>query len=121
MDAVEFLKENERMCIKTDICADCPAYEENNGHDVTCNEFMDKYPEEYVPCVEKWSAEHPVKTRQSEFLKMFPNVAINLDGVIDIDPCLVDKKTDIVIAKNMIVVMNAIKNTGLGRLTNAEI
>ena len=92
MDAVEFLKENERMCKKTDLCADCPAYKENNGHDVTCEEFMGKYPEGYVSCVEKWSAEHPVKTRQSEFLKMFPNVDINLDGVIDIDPCLVDKK-----------------------------
>ena len=89
MDAVEFLKENERMCIKTDICADCPAYEENNGHDVTCNEFMDKYPEEYVSCVEKWSAEHPVKTRQSEFLKMFPKVEMSR-GTISILPCILD-------------------------------
>ena len=89
MDAVEFLKENERMCKKTDLCGDCPAYEENNGHDLTCEEFMNKYPKEYVSCVEKWSAEHPVKTRQSEFLKMFPNAKIKR-GSVDICPCRVD-------------------------------
>lgn len=94
MDAVEFLKENERMCKKTDLCVDCPAYKENIGYDVTCEEFMNEYPQEYVSCVEKWSAEHPIKTRQGEFLKMFPDAKINSDGVIDIDPCYVDKKIE---------------------------
>lgn len=33
-----------------------------------------------VKFVERWDAEHPVKTRQSEFLKMFPNVILNDKG-----------------------------------------
>ena len=33
-----------------------------------------------VKFVERWAAEHPIKTRQSEFLKMFPNVILNDKG-----------------------------------------
>lgn len=84
MDAVEFLKEKERMCKKTDFCVNCPAYRENNGYDVLCDEFMNEHPKEYVSCVEKWSAEHPINTRQSEFLKMFPNADLTRGGVINI-------------------------------------
>ena len=90
MDAVEFLKEKERMCKKTDFCVNCPAYRENNGYDVPCDEFMNEYPKEYVSCVEKWSAEHPAKTRQSEFLKMFPNTPLCENGSIAICPLDVD-------------------------------
>lgn len=37
----------------------------------------------------KWCEEHPIKTRQSEFMKMFPNVG-TYKGVITICPCLID-------------------------------
>ena len=43
-----------------------------------------------VSNVEKWSAEHPVKTRQSEFLKLFPNASTDEDGVLDVSPCEID-------------------------------
>lgn len=44
-----------------------------------------------VEAAEQWAAEHPVKTRQSEFLKQFPNAPIytNTHNVA-LDPCLVD-------------------------------
>lgn len=94
MDAVEFLKEKERMCrsYNCESCVKCPCEDTNNGFDMTCEDLAIENPEEFVAIIEKWSAEHPVKTRQGEFLKMFPNASINSDGVIDIDPCLVDKK-----------------------------
>lgn len=41
--------------------------------------------EETVSKVEQWAKEHPVKTRQSEFLKMFPN-APKSGRVLDICP-----------------------------------
>lgn len=91
MDAVEFLKEKERMCSKCGMCAVCPADKQNNGFDMDCDSLEVKKPEELVAIVEKWSAEHPVKTRQGEFLKMFPDVKIQ-NGVIDIGPCVIDKK-----------------------------
>lgn len=45
--------------------------------------------EEAVTVVENWAKEHPVKTRQSEFLKMFPNAPIS-HNTIDICPSKVD-------------------------------
>ena len=41
----------------------------------------------------KWCEEHPIKTRQSEFLKMFPNVCI-YKGAINICPCTIDSDYD---------------------------
>ena len=42
--------------------------------------------------VERWADEHPAGTRQSEFLKMFPNAELDDDGVLKIRPCAVDPK-----------------------------
>lgn len=39
-----------------------------------------------VKFVERWDAEHPVKTRQSEFLKQWPEAKLKQDGVITICP-----------------------------------
>lgn len=44
-------------------------------------------PEELVQKMEKWAAEHPVKTRQSELLKILPNAALDERGVLRCDPC----------------------------------
>lgn len=46
--------------------------------------------EEIVREVERWSKEHPIKTRQSEFMKLYPNVHLS-NGIIDIDPCTLDE------------------------------
>ena len=93
MDAVEFLKEAKRYCRwcknttqdgKKRLCEDC--YFEK------LNDIFDLHPMAYrkfVEMVEQWSKEHPVKTRQSEFLKMYPNARID-DGVIFLGPCAID-------------------------------
>ena len=90
MDAVKFLKVKTRMCNSVN-CCECPLDTENNGKRVNCQVIERDYTEEAVSIVEKWSKEHPVKTRQKQFLKMFPNVAICHD-VIDINPCELDTK-----------------------------
>ena len=83
MDAVEFYKAFKRMCDKTD-CKDCLL-------DQKCRPSANVEPEEVVELVEEWGKDHPVKTRQSEFLKMFPNAPIDKrDGVLCIDPCAID-------------------------------
>lgn len=98
MDAVKYLKEEARMLkIEQDTgmcgigCNECPFFEENIGEKLECEQFKVEYPEKAVAIVEKWSAEHPAKTRQSEFLKMFPNASI-VDGVPELNPCHVDNK-----------------------------
>ena len=75
MDAVEFLKEYKRMC-------------ESNSCFPQINLPGANF-ESKVAEIEQWSKEHPVKTRQSEFLKMFPNVGM-VEGVVHISPCTID-------------------------------
>lgn len=94
MDAVEYLKEKARMTCSNNggscniDCYDCPLGSKNNG-DMLCTVLEAVQPEKAIAIVKKWAAEHPVKTRQSEFLKMFPNAVIR-DLCIDIKPCEVD-------------------------------
>lgn len=45
----------------------------------------------YVRKLEEWAKDHPAKTRQTEFLKIFPNVPLTEDGFVDICPCNLDK------------------------------
>lgn len=89
MDAVEFLKTEKRICDKHN-CRECPLSATNNGTGQGCEIFSKESPEECVAIVEKWSAEHPVKTRQSEFLKMFPNAKLDANSVSTICPRSVD-------------------------------
>ena len=86
MDAVEFYKAFKRMCDKTD-CKDCLL-------DQKCRPSANVEPEEVVELVEEWAKEHPVKTRQSELLRMFPNAMINeSDGILCITPCNIEGKS----------------------------
>lgn len=96
MDAIKYFKESFRMCKTISACEKCPLYEYNNvlfpcncsiNNDID-NIFDEKNQKNVVEIVEKWSKEHPAKTRQSEFLKMFPNSNI-VSGVINIRPCYV--------------------------------
>lgn len=84
MDALEFLKERKRICISYERCYGCPL---ERGY---CNLGLnapDEDCEKLIATVEKWSKEHPRKTRQSEFLKQWPNAAISDDGLPDVAPC----------------------------------
>lgn len=87
MDAVEFFKAKDRMCkIYWGNCKICDLSSDNNAMNMGCSSFVEHYPEKAVAIVEKWAKEHPAKTRQSEFLKMFPDAPI-FDGVLEIEPC----------------------------------
>ena len=89
MDAVEFLKEAKRYCKwcknttqdgKKRLCDVC--YFEK------LNDIFNLHPmayHEFVEMVEQWAKEHPVKTRQSELLNLFPNTDKN-NGVLDFCP-----------------------------------
>lgn len=77
MDAVKFYSTFKRMCAETD-CKDCLL-------DQKCRPSANVEPEEVVKLVEEWAKDHPVKTRQSEFLKQFPN-APKSGRVLDICP-----------------------------------
>jgi hypothetical protein len=92
MDAVKFIKQINRLCEAQEDCKDCPLI----GHacDVNTATIMSCYNiesvQKMVQIVEQWAKDHPVKTRQSEFLKQFPS-AFTSESVLQIQPCLIDK------------------------------
>lgn len=88
IDAVKYLKERKRMCDSYNhMCDGC-----GFGKVPKCNRTEEDNPEKAVEIVERWSDEHPIKTRQSEFLKIFPNAVIQ-NGVIQICPRNIDQNS----------------------------
>lgn len=86
MDTVEFLKEAIRMCKSYTSCTGCVL-----EHKCPTTSMETEASDKLVEIIEKWAKEHPKKTRQSEFLKLFPDVR-RKDGVVDLHPCMIDTK-----------------------------
>lgn len=86
MDAVEYVKVLHRLCKSQDGCFECILDSEDG-----CIAGASRYDKNAVPIVEQWAKEHPIKTRQNKFLKMFPNADLCRD-VIDISPCSIEKE-----------------------------
>lgn len=88
MDALEFIREKNRMCKSFgdgEGCMSCPVYKEGNR----CTAILWK--EEIIPIVEKWSKENPRKTRQDVFLEQYPEAAIDSYGVLNLCPTPISK------------------------------
>ena len=95
MDALKFIEERNRMCDRywqvDGDCNGCPLIDARE-----CNELRNmvdgagKAVGKTVEIVEKWSKEHPRKTRQDVFLKQWPNAVVYEDGVLNIAPCRLD-------------------------------
>ena len=92
MDAVEFFQTVNRLC-KNRSCAGCPICKKGMIKDmcmvrrtVMLGDASVESIEETVSKVEQWAKDHPVKTRQSEFLKRFPNADLTR-----LQPCMIEK------------------------------
>lgn len=87
MDALEFLKEERRMCTSFDaMCVKCPLGD--TGCCVIVGETNEGLENE-VATVEQWSAAHPCKTRQSVFLEQYPEAQIDDNGVLSVCPAVI--------------------------------
>lgn len=80
MDAVECMKAVTRMLKSGTI--DCAIQKYISAQKKNDYEGM-------VEAAEEWVAEHPAKTRQSEFLKQWPETKLMQDGIIKICPSAV--------------------------------
>ena len=96
MNALEFIRERNRMCKSFGVCCNnCPA-----DKNASCDSFAWK--EELVTIVEKWSKENPRKTRQDVFLEQWPNAQC-IDGILVFCPrwidtcfsCLIDDNNNV--------------------------
>lgn len=93
MDAVKFIKEAKRMCQRYEKCEACPVY--GDGYDDCRIDAMHDIDEEIaVDIVEKWANEHPRETRNSEFLKHYPNARIQKNGTVELCPKWIDQSFD---------------------------
>lgn len=89
MDALEFFKARKRMC-KATKCASCKLGHMQGGCCIAPEIEKIDACEEAIAIVEQWAAEHPIKTLQSVFLKMLPNVPLNDKGQPAFCPKLLD-------------------------------
>lgn len=83
MDAVKLLNTIKKICSKGD-CSGCViaslcVYSPEDWPD----------PETIISIVEEYLKTHPAKTRQSEFLKHYPNAPV-YDDLLTVLPCNVD-------------------------------
>lgn len=91
MDTVEFFKTANRLC-KDQGCKKCPACKEGVCmvmSMIRLDDNLGESIEETISKVEQWAKDHPVKTRQSEFLKKFPDAY--LSAITRLLPCSLDK------------------------------
>lgn len=79
MDVLNFFSEFRRMCKSSSDCTKC------QYHGDKCDNAIELL-EETVAEVEKWSQEHPRKTRQDVFLEQWPE-SVLVDDIININPC----------------------------------
>ena len=79
MDALKFLKTAKRMCNKRGQCTRCPIHDFCNNDFNECSDalFLDT-----IKAVEQWAKDHQIKTRQSEFLRMFPDAETDESGIL---------------------------------------
>lgn len=85
MDAVEYIKVLRRLCEMQKICNKCPLHGE---HGCICT-YRCEDAEKVVHIVEQWAKDHPIKTRQREFLKLFPNA--DMQRINTLFPCVMDQ------------------------------
>lgn len=76
-----------RMCASFEKCNQCVLHKFCADQRNIFSNDIDKANE----IILKWCEEHPIKTRQSEFLKMFPNaIRFGNSDIIAIKPCNMD-------------------------------
>ena len=82
MDAVTYLRTQQRMCSTYPKCKDCPmVYESKYSASCSQSQIEIDFPEKAVEIVKKWSEEHPKKTLLTEFLEKYPNANLDFNGI----------------------------------------
>ena len=78
MDAVKYLKESERMCDFYEGCEGCEI-KERVGKNDGCIGFENDDPEAAVAIVEKWSAEHHIRTKAEYIAEKLREIGYTVD------------------------------------------
>lgn len=95
MDAIEYVKTIHRLC-ESQGCyfgraTECPLLNRGDKKDGYCIANISGCEEKAMQIVEQWAKDNPIKTRQNEFLRMFPDAVIEDDGILCVEPCIIEK------------------------------
>lgn len=80
MDAVKFLEELRRMCQNIS-CSDCSVQDLCSSYLSAPQWWEGDETKKAVEAVEKWSAEHPRKTRLMDLLEKFPKFSMGTNNL----------------------------------------
>lgn len=90
---VNYARERARMCkyhttrVK---CHECPMGSSHNGTNYNCECLLFECPQKAIEIVQKWSDEHPVKTRLEDLLEKYPQTQLtNINKAPSFKPCTV--------------------------------
>lgn len=85
--AENYLAEKRRMTDMCNNCETCPLFLNYKETGISCTEFELEYPKKAIEIVQKWSDEHPQKTKKEAFLDAFPKARIYCDGYPSVAAC----------------------------------
>lgn len=71
MEAIDYLKESNRMCESFENCHECPLNMASRKYEETCRFMTKTHPAEVVEVIEQWSKEHPIITNVRKFKEVF--------------------------------------------------
>lgn len=77
---VNFLREFKRMCDGHEQCLQCALRDPVRIEGLSCNQYCKIHPDKAVEIIQKWSDEHPVKTRLDDLLEKYPGVVVESNG-----------------------------------------
>ncbi len=94
MERQATIKDYARMCTTCgDICKGCPL--DDKTLPFSCSQMIQDEPDKASELILKWCDEHPAKTRQSEIMRIIPNIKMQ-DDYIDLCPNEIDNGACIV-------------------------
>lgn len=93
---IGFAQEANRVCELHEKCEDCP-FTGKKKCPMSVLEYDNPDIQGIIDSLQKWSDEHPVKTRLDDLLEKYPNVPLNGVGTPRFDPWMLgycDKCSD---------------------------
>ena len=69
LTAEEAIRLNAEMCGNLS-CSECKFSRVNNGEDILCNKFLEKYPEKIIETLKQWKKDHEKKEIETEIVDL---------------------------------------------------
>lgn len=93
LTAEEAIQLKSKMCENT-LCAECKFCKRNNGEDIFCSEFSQKYPEQVVEALKQWKRDHEKKEVETKIVDLIQIMKEESDSTTCIYAYEIDAKEE---------------------------